>query len=114
MNLIQKLGIGLTILTIAGAGLISREAPKKVSVLKIPQSQERRICEYGDRRVVSGWSGPCSGIVMIDKGRDGTLDDVYSLYLSRVPLSVRHNSRSTPFKSWQNEYKKILNAYSSD
>lgn len=114
MNLIKRLGFGLTILMIAGAGLIGWEVPKKVSVLKIPQSQERMICEYGDRRVVSGWSGPCSGIVMTDKGRDGTIDDVYSLYLLRVPLSVRHNPKSTPFKSWQNEYKNILNAYSSD
>lgn len=114
MNLIERLGFGLTILMIAGAGLINMELPKKVSVLKMPQSQERRICEYNDRRVVSGWSGPSSGIVIIDKGRDGAIDEVYSLFLSRAPISLRHNPKSTYFKSCQNEYKKILNAYSSD
>lgn len=110
---IKTLGT-LAILAIAGAGIYER-LPKKVTTFQeTPQSQARRICEYDDRRVVSGWSSSCSGIVMTDKGKDGTIDDVCSLYLLRVPLSIRHNPESTSFKSWQNEYKKILNAYSSD
>ncbi len=78
-------------------------------------SSIKNIIEYKDRVEVTGFWGYLMGRILVDKEKDGKLDNVYQKFMIRtIPWTQSYNEDNLIFKKAQLEYDDLMRIYQGD